>query len=60
MGVHKELFVDLLIDETGQDMIEYIFIAALIGLAAIVAMTGLTTKIGTLFNTIGSVVTNNV
>jgi Flp pilus assembly pilin Flp len=60
MSVREELFGELLLDETGQDMIEYIFIAALIGLAAIVAMNGLTAKIGTFFNTVGSVVTNSV
>jgi Flp pilus assembly pilin Flp len=59
MGAHKRLMVDFVIDETGQDMIEYIFIAALIGLAAIVAMNGLTTKIASFFNTVGSVVTNS-
>jgi pilus assembly protein Flp/PilA len=44
----------LLNDESGQDLIEYALIAALIAVAAIAAIKGLTTKITTEFNTIGS------
>jgi pilus assembly protein Flp/PilA len=45
-------------DDSGQKLIEYALIAGLIGLAAVVAMTGLGTKISTAFNTIGSQLTN--
>ena len=44
----------LLVDESGQDLIEYALLAALIALGAIAAMKGLTTKISTEFNTIGN------
>jgi pilus assembly protein Flp/PilA len=47
-------------DESGQDLIEYALVAGLIGLGAVVAMSGLATKIGTAFNTIGNSVTNDV
>lgn len=50
----------LLNDESGQDLIEYGLVAGLIGLGAVVAMTGLSGKIGTLFNTVGSELTNAV
>jgi pilus assembly protein Flp/PilA len=41
-------------DESGQDLIEYALIAALIALGAIVAMGGLSNQIASEFNTIGS------
>jgi len=41
-------------DESGQDLIEYALVAALIGLGAVVSMRGLSTKIATAFSTIGS------
>ncbi|HVT96942.1 MAG TPA: Flp family type IVb pilin [Acidobacteriaceae bacterium] len=48
------LLKSLLHDESGQDLIEYALIAALIAVAAIAAMRGLSTKIATEFNTIGN------
>jgi pilus assembly protein Flp/PilA len=47
-------------DESGQNLIEYALVAGLIGLAAVVAMTSLGTKISTAFNTIGSQLTNAI
>jgi pilus assembly protein Flp/PilA len=44
----------LMVDESGQDLIEYALIAALIALGAIVAMKSLSNKISNEFNTIGS------
>ncbi|HZZ38286.1 MAG TPA: Flp family type IVb pilin [Acidobacteriaceae bacterium] len=44
----------LLREDSGQDLIEYALIAALIALATITAMKTLSTKIGTEFNTIGN------
>jgi len=44
----------LLHEDSGQDLIEYALIAALIALAAITAMKGLTTKINSEFNSIGN------
>ncbi len=41
-------------DESGQDLIEYALIAAIIALAAIAAMSTLATNIATEFNNIGS------
>jgi pilus assembly protein Flp/PilA len=48
----------LIHDESGQDLIEYALVAGLIGLGAVVAMSGLATKIGTAFNSVGSSLTN--
>lgn len=41
-------------DESGQDLIEYALIAALIALGAIAAMNTLSTDIANEFNTIGN------
>jgi pilus assembly protein Flp/PilA len=50
----------LLLDEAGQDLIEYALVAALIGLGAVASMKTLSTKIGTAFTTIGTSLTSNV
>ncbi len=46
-------------DESGQDLIEYALVAALIGLAAVSSLKGLSTRIGNIFNDIGNGVTNS-
>jgi pilus assembly protein Flp/PilA len=50
----KQLMKNLLKDESGQDLIEYALIAALIALAAIGAMTTVGSTIGNEFNTIAA------
>jgi pilus assembly protein Flp/PilA len=50
----KQLMKNLLNDESGQDLIEYALIAALIALAAIGAMQTLGSKISNEFNSVGS------
>jgi len=45
-GLHK--------DESGQDLIEYALVAALIAFAAVAAMQTLATQINSAFSTIGS------
>jgi pilus assembly protein Flp/PilA len=54
----KHMFIAFLNDESGQDLIEYALVAGLIGLGAVVAMSGLATKIGTAFNAVGSQLTS--
>jgi pilus assembly protein Flp/PilA len=51
---------DFLCEDAGQDLIEYALVAGLIGLAAVLAMSGLSTKIGNSFNTVGSRLTNAI
>jgi pilus assembly protein Flp/PilA len=50
----------LLSDESGQDLIEYALVAALIALGATAAMTGLAKTISTAFTTVGTKLTNSV
>jgi len=56
----KKLILNLMHEESGQDLIEYALVAGLIGLAAVAAMSGLATKIGTAFSTVGSQLTSAV
>jgi pilus assembly protein Flp/PilA len=56
----KLAFASFIKDESGQDLIEYALVAGLIGLGAVVAMSGLATKIGTAFNTVGNTLTNSL
>jgi pilus assembly protein Flp/PilA len=58
MRYAKALLLDVLQDETGQDLIEYALVAGLIGMGAVVSMSNLTTKIKTAFNSIGSNLTS--
>ena len=56
----KQLLSNLMNDESGQDLIEYALVAGLIGLGAVTAMSGLSTKIGTAFTSIGTTLSTNV
>ena len=56
----KQAFVAFMKDESGQDLIEYALVAGLIGLGAVVAMTGLSGKIGNAFNTVGNNLSNSI
>jgi len=56
----KQILVNLVQDESGQDLIEYALVAALIALGSVVAMGSLSTSISTAFSSIGTNLTNNV
>jgi len=60
MKTFHQLFHDLIHDESGQDLIEYALVAGLIGLGAVTAMSGLATKIGSAFSSVGSTLTSAV
>jgi pilus assembly protein Flp/PilA len=47
-------------DESGQDLIEYALIAAIIALGAITTMGTLATSISNAFTKVGTTLTNNV
>ena len=55
-----QLLKNLMTEESGQDLIEYALVAALVGLGAVAAMKGLSNSIGNAFNNIGSTMTNSV
>lgn len=47
-------------EDSGQDLIEYALVAALVGLGAVAAMNGLANSIANTFNGVGSSLTNTV
>ena len=56
----KQLLKNLVAEDSGQDLIEYALVAALVGLGAVVAMKGLSNSIGNAFNGIGTALSNAV
>ncbi len=56
----KELFIRLVQEDSGQDLIEYALVAALIGLGAVAGMKTLANNIGNAFNTVGNTLTSAV
>ena len=57
---HKQIVLTFAQDESGQDLIEYALVAALIGLGAVTSMKSFATTIGSAFTTVGNTLTNNV
>jgi len=56
----KQLLNNLMVEESGQDLIEYALVAALVGLGAVASMRTLSTNIGTAFTSIGTSLTGAV
>ena len=56
----KQIFSTLMHDESGQDLIEYALVAALIGLGAVTSMKTFASNIGTAFTTVGNTLTSTV
>ncbi len=50
----RERFLDLVNDESGQDLIEYALAAAIIGLASVAAMSSTASNINGVFSAVGS------
>lgn len=53
-----QILRNLRADESGQDLIEYALVAALVGLGAVLAMKGLSNSIKNSFNGVGTSLTN--
>jgi len=49
-----------LIDESGQDLVEYALIACLVALGTVAAVKSVTTAISGVFNSVGTTLTTNV
>lgn len=56
----KQHLKNLVTDDSGQDLIEYALIAAMIALGADAVMKGLNTDIGKVFNGLGNELTSAV
>jgi pilus assembly protein Flp/PilA len=60
MKIARESVIHFVADESGQDLIEYALVTALLGLGAILSIKTLSTRIGTAFTSIGTTLTTNV
>jgi pilus assembly protein Flp/PilA len=60
MKNYREVLSGLMQDESGQDLIEYALVAALIGLAAITGLRSVATGVNTAFNNINSQLTSAI
>lgn len=58
MTAIKQLLTKLAKEDSGQDLIEYALVAALIGLGAVASITTLKNTISNTFNNIGTQLTN--
>jgi pilus assembly protein Flp/PilA len=56
----KQILVNLVQDESGQDLIEYALVAALIALGSVAAMNSLSGAISTAMSSVGSQLTTSV
>lgn len=56
----KQLLNNLTAEESGQDLIEYALVAALVALGAVAAMKGLSNSVGSAFNGVGNSLSNAV
>ena len=56
----KQLLTNLMTEESGQDLIEYALVAALVGLGAVAAMGSLKNSIANTFSGVGNSLTSAV
>lgn len=56
----KQLLKNLMTEESGQDLIEYALVAALVGLGSVAAMNGLANSIAKTFGGVSNALTNAV
>jgi pilus assembly protein Flp/PilA len=56
----KQLVKNLIAEESGQDLIEYALVAALVGLGSVASMNGLASSLANTFNGIGNALTSSV
>ena len=56
----KQVMTNLINEDSGQDLIEYALVAALVGLGAVAAMKGLGNTISNTFTSIGTALSNAV
>jgi pilus assembly protein Flp/PilA len=56
----KSFLMKLIADESGQDLIEYALVAALVGLLGVGALKSLSNSVGRTFNSTGNTLTSAV
>lgn len=58
MNNYKQLLKNLMVEDSGQDLIEYALVAALVGLGSVAAISGLSNSLSNTYNGVGSALTN--
>jgi len=56
----KQIINNLIVEESGQDLIEYALVAALVGLGAVASMKSLAGAINNAFNTVSTSLSTNI
>jgi pilus assembly protein Flp/PilA len=56
----KQLLQNLMADESGQDLIEYALVAALVGLGSVASMSTLAGSISNAFNSVGNTLNSSI
>jgi pilus assembly protein Flp/PilA len=56
----KHIMKNLVVEDSGQDLIEYALVAALVGLGVVASMKSLSTAIGSAFNTVTASLTGKI
>jgi len=55
---YKQHFKNLVVEDSGQDLIEYALVAALVGLGSVAAISGLDNTLKNTYNGVSSALTN--
>ena len=55
-----QMLLNLLVDDSGQDLVEYALVAAVIALGAVAAMQQLSNSLGNFFTTVGNDLTSSL
>jgi len=55
---YKQHFKNLVVEDSGQDLIEYALVAALVGLGSVAAISGLDNTLRNTYNGVSSALTN--
>ncbi len=58
MNNYRQLFKNLAVADSGQDLIEYALVAALVGLGSVAAINGLDNSLRSTCNGVGNSLTN--
>ena len=58
MKNYKQLLKNVVVEDSGQDLIEYALVAALVGVGSVAAISGLSNTLSNTYNGVGSVLTN--
>lgn len=60
MNAIKQIAINFLNEDSGQDLIEYALVTAVLGLGAVASMKSLASTVSSAFTTIGTTLTSNV